>query len=102
MGIQKKLKNVYTVWYLLTLKKTIDGDPKKIKAGRKKSTHTKTALVIYVILDIFVIFFMIAFLSYYDIPLHCILFDFRLVEFHRHVKAPGSLGHFLHDALLGF
>lgn len=41
------------------LSKLFDKDPKKIKAGRKKSTHTKTALVIYVILDIFVIIFII-------------------------------------------
>ena len=31
-----------------------DKDPTKIKAGKKKSTHTKTALVVYVILNIFV------------------------------------------------
>ena len=36
------------------LSKHFDQDPKKIKAGRRKSTHTKTALVIYVILIIFV------------------------------------------------
>ena len=36
------------------LSRHFDQDPKKIKAGRRKSTHTKTALVIYVILIIFV------------------------------------------------
>lgn len=36
------------------LSRRFDQDPKKIKAGRRKSTHTKTALVIYVILIIFV------------------------------------------------
>lgn len=41
------------------LSKLFDKDPKKIKAGRKKSTHTKTALVIYVILDVVVIIFII-------------------------------------------
>ncbi|MCR5327361.1 MAG: AI-2E family transporter [Saccharofermentans sp.] len=41
------------------LSKHLDNNPKKIKAGRKKSTHTKTALVIYVILDIFVVIFII-------------------------------------------
>lgn len=41
------------------LAKHFDNNPKKIKAGRKKSTHTKTALVIYVILDIFVVIFII-------------------------------------------
>ena len=30
------------------------GDPTRIKPGKKKSTHTKTALVVYVILNIFV------------------------------------------------
>ena len=39
MGIQKKLKNVYTVWYLLTLRKTLDGDPKKIKADQNRRIH---------------------------------------------------------------
>ena len=41
------------------LSKLFDKDPKKIKAGRKKSTLTKTSLVIYVILDIFVIIFIV-------------------------------------------
>jgi len=39
MGIQKKLKNVYTVWYLLTLKRSLDGDPKKIKADQNRRVH---------------------------------------------------------------
>ena len=39
MGIQKKLKNVYTVWYLLTLRKTLDGDPKKIKADQNRRIY---------------------------------------------------------------
>ena len=34
------------------LAKLFDKDPKKIKAGHKKSTHTRTALVMYVILNI--------------------------------------------------
>ena len=41
------------------LSKLFDQTPKKIKAGRKKSTHTTTALVIYVILDIIVVIFII-------------------------------------------
>ena len=41
------------------LSKHFDKNPKKIKAGSKKSTHTKTALVIYVILDVFVVIFII-------------------------------------------
>lgn len=36
------------------LSKLFDKDAKKIRTGRRKSTHTKTALVIYVILNIFV------------------------------------------------
>ena len=39
MGIQKKLKNVYTVWYLLTRRKTLDGDPKKIKADQNRRIY---------------------------------------------------------------
>ena len=39
MGIQKKLKNVYTVWYLLTLRRSFDGDPKKIKADQNRKIH---------------------------------------------------------------
>jgi len=39
MGIQKKLKNVYTVWYLLTLRRSLDGDPKKIKADQNRRVH---------------------------------------------------------------
>ena len=41
------------------LSKLFDTDPKKVKAGKKKSTHTKTSLVIYVILDIVVIIFIV-------------------------------------------
>ena len=41
------------------LSKVFDKDPKQIKAGRKKSTLTKTSLVIYVILDVFVIIFIV-------------------------------------------
>ncbi len=36
------------------LSKLFDKDATKIKPGKKKSTHTKTALVVYVILNIFV------------------------------------------------
>ena len=36
------------------LSKLFDKDAKKIRPGRRKSTHTKTALVVYVILNIFV------------------------------------------------
>lgn len=39
MSFQKKMKNVYTVGYLLTLKKTFDGDPKKIKADQNKKIN---------------------------------------------------------------
>lgn len=39
MSIQKKLKNFYTVWYLLNLPKTFEGDPKKIKADQNKKIH---------------------------------------------------------------
>ena len=39
MSLQKKLKNVYTVWYLLTLKRSFDGDPAKIKADQNKKIH---------------------------------------------------------------
>ena len=41
------------------LSKLFDKDASKIKPGRKKSTHTKVALVVYVILNIFVIIFII-------------------------------------------
>ena len=40
MGIQKKLKNLYTVWYLLTLRKTLDGDRAKIKADQNRRIHS--------------------------------------------------------------
>lgn len=39
MSIQKKLKNVYVLWYLLTLKKTFEGDPAKIKARQNRDIH---------------------------------------------------------------
>lgn len=38
------------------LSRLLDKDSSKIKPGRKKSTHTKVALVVYVILNIFVVF----------------------------------------------
>ena len=41
------------------LSKVFDKDSSKIKPGRKKSTHTKTALVVYVILDIVVVIFIV-------------------------------------------
>ena len=39
MSIQKKLKNLYTVYYLMTLRKSFDGDPAKIKADQNKKIH---------------------------------------------------------------
>lgn len=39
MSLQKKLKNVYTMWYLLTLRRTLDGDPAKIKADQNRRIH---------------------------------------------------------------
>ena len=39
MSLQKKLKNIYTVWYLLTLRKTLDGDRNKIKKDQNKKLH---------------------------------------------------------------
>ena len=39
MSIQKKLKNFYTLYYLLVLKKTFEGDPGKIKADQNKKIH---------------------------------------------------------------
>ncbi len=41
------------------LSKLFDKDSSKIKPGKKKSTHTKVALVVYVILNIFVVFAII-------------------------------------------
>ena len=41
------------------LSKLFDKDASKIKPGRNKSTHTKVALVVYVILNIFVVIFII-------------------------------------------
>lgn len=39
MSLQKKLKNVYTVWYLMTLKKSFDYDEAKIKKDQDKKIH---------------------------------------------------------------
>ena len=39
--------------------KAFDKDPKKTKPGHRKSTHTKTAIVMYVILNIFLCIFII-------------------------------------------
>lgn len=39
MSIQKKLKNVYTVWYLLTLRRSFDGKPEKIKRDQNRKVH---------------------------------------------------------------
>ena len=39
MSLQKKLKNVYTVWYLLTLKRSFDGNPARIKADQNRKIH---------------------------------------------------------------
>lgn len=39
MGIQKKLKNVYTVWYLLTLRRSLDGDRAVIKRDQNRRIH---------------------------------------------------------------
>ncbi|MBQ9155469.1 MAG: phenylacetate--CoA ligase family protein [Eubacterium sp.] len=39
MSFQKRMKNVYTLYYLLTLKKSFEGDPKKIKADQNKKIH---------------------------------------------------------------
>ena len=39
MSLQKKLKNLYTVYYLMTLRKSFDGDPVKIKADQNKQIH---------------------------------------------------------------
>lgn len=41
------------------ISKIFDKDATKIKPGRKKSTHTKTALVVYVILNIIVFFLIV-------------------------------------------
>lgn len=38
-SLQKKLRNVYTLYYLLTLKKSFDGDPEKIKADQNRKIH---------------------------------------------------------------
>lgn len=39
MQIQKKLKNVYTLYYLMTLHRQLDGDPAKIKADQNRRIH---------------------------------------------------------------
>lgn len=39
MNIQKKLKNVYSLYYMLTLKRSFDGDPVKIKEDQNKKIH---------------------------------------------------------------
>lgn len=39
MSIEKKLVNVYTLYYLMKLKKSFDGDPAKIKADQNKKVH---------------------------------------------------------------
>lgn len=39
MSLQKKLKNVYTIWYLLALRKSFDGDPKRIKADQNRRIY---------------------------------------------------------------
>lgn len=39
LSLQKKLKNVYTVWYLLTLKRSLDGDRARIKADQNRKIH---------------------------------------------------------------
>ena len=36
MKFEKKLKNVYTLYYLLTLHRHLDGDPAKIKKDQNK------------------------------------------------------------------
>lgn len=41
------------------ISKLFDKDPSKIKPGKRKSTHTKVALIVYVILNIFVVFIII-------------------------------------------
>lgn len=38
-SIEKKLRNVYTLYYLLTLRKEFGGDPAKIKADQNKKIH---------------------------------------------------------------
>ena len=39
MKFEKKLKNVYTLYYLLTLHRHLDGDPAKIKKDQNKRIH---------------------------------------------------------------
>ena len=39
MKFKKKLKNVYTLYYLLTLHKSFEGDPAKLKKDQNKRIH---------------------------------------------------------------
>ncbi|MBQ6624107.1 MAG: phenylacetate--CoA ligase family protein [Mogibacterium sp.] len=39
MKFKKKLKNVYTFYYLMTLRKNFDEDPKKVKEDQNKRIH---------------------------------------------------------------
>ena len=40
MGVKQNLiRNAYTVWYLLTLRRSFDGDPKRIKADQNRRIH---------------------------------------------------------------
>ena len=39
MSIQKKLKNVYTLYYLFALHRHLDGKPQKIKADQNARIH---------------------------------------------------------------
>jgi len=39
LSLQKKLKNVYTTWYLMTLRKDLGGDPAKIKKDQNRKIH---------------------------------------------------------------
>lgn len=36
MSLQKKLKNFYTVWYLLTLRRSFEADPRKVKTDQNR------------------------------------------------------------------
>ena len=40
MGINYRVKNTYLVWYLLTLRKSLDGNCKKIKADQNRRIHS--------------------------------------------------------------
>ena len=39
MTFEKRLKNIYVLWYLMKLKKSFDGDPKAIKAEQNRGIH---------------------------------------------------------------